>query len=369
MADAVRPAGADVMPIRWRLAVYGLLAFVPLAPILERVGVDSAWVFGAAALALVPLSRLVGRANEEVAAYAGARAGGLLTATLAYAPQLVLCTLALAAGRHELVKASITGALLSTLLLVMGLAFFAGGLRHRRQYFNREQAELSATMMVLSVIALAVPALYGTFVPAPRNSGPIESLSEGVAATMLVVYALALYFALFWDDEPSAIAGAPAAAPRWPLRRALATLAAALVGVAWLGSIFVDQIGPLTRDHGVTEMFVGLIIVPLATNVSAHFMGVEMAWRNRADISIAATLGSSIHIALFVAPLLVFLSLLLGHPMDLIFSPLELVALAAASGVATLVAHDGASNWLEGVMLMAVYAMLAMAFWWAPGIR
>lgn len=348
--------------------LYGLLAFAPLAAILERAGADSAWTFGAAALALVPLSRLVGRANEEVAAHAGPRGGGLLTATLSFAPQLVLCALALAAGRHELVKASITGALLSTLLLVMGLAFFLGGLRHRRQYFNREQAELSATMMVLSVIALAVPALYGTFVPTLRNSGPVESLSEGVAATMLIVYALALYFALFWDDGPSVVAAATAGPPRWPLGRSLAALAGALAGVALVGRIFVDQIGPLTARHGVSEMFVGLIAVPLATNVAAHLMGVEMAWRNRSDVSIAATLGASIHIALFVAPLLVFLSLLLGHPMDLIFSPLELVALAAASGVATLVAHDGASNWLEGVMLMAVYAMLAMAFWWVPGV-
>jgi len=354
------------MTLRQLRSPYGLLLFVPLAPALAAIGADSVWVFGAAALGLVPLSRLVSRANEEAAARAGARAGGVLTATLAYAPQLVFCAVALEAGRHGLVKSSITGALLATLLLVMGLAFFVGGLRHRRQYFNREQAELSATMMVLSVIALSVPAMYGTFVPHVRNSGPVESLSEAVAATMLIVYAMALYFALYWDDDASVVAPPVVAAPRWPLGWALGALAVALVGVGALSVVAVGQIDALTRDHGVSETFLGLVVVPLATNVSAHLVGVEMAWRNRSDVSLAVTLGSGIHIALFVAPLLVFLSLLLGHPMDLIFSPLELVALAAASGVATLVAHDGASNWLEGVMLIAVYAMLAMAFWWVP---
>jgi len=346
--------------------LYALLVCVPLTPALAAAGADSLWVFGAAALGLIPLSRLVSRAIEEAAARAGARAGGLLTATLAYAPQLIVCAMALAAGRHGLVKSSITGALLSMLLLVMGLAFFVGGLKHRRQYFNREQAELSATMMVLSVIALSVPALYGTFVPHVRNSGPVESLSEAVAAIMLIVYAMALYFALYWDGDGTGITPPRADVPRWPLGRALGTLAVALLGIGWLGHELVAQIGPLTRDHAVSETFLGLVIIPLATNVSGHLVGVEMAWRNRSDVSLAVTLGAGIHIALFVAPLLVFLSLLLGQPMDLIFSPLELVSLAAASGVATLVAHDGASNWLEGVLLIAVYAMLAMAFWWVP---
>lgn len=354
--------------LRRRRAFDVLWAFVPLAPLAARSGVDVGYVFIAASLALVPLSRLFGRACGAAAGHVGQRTGGVLAATTSFGPQLILCTLALAAGRHGLVKSSITGALLATLLLVMGLAFFAGGLRHRRQYFNREQAELSATMMVLSMIALAVPALYGTFVPHVRNSGPVESLSEAVAATMLVVYALALYFALVWDAEASNVARSAQTPPAWPLGRTAAAFAVAAAGLVWVGQLFVASIGPLAAAHGVSETFVGLVVVPLATNVSSHLEGVEMAWRNRTDASLAVTLGAGIHIALFVAPLLVFVSLLLGQPMDLIFAPLELVALAAASGIATLVAHDGASHWLEGVLLIAVYAMLAMAFWWVPAV-
>ncbi len=341
---------------------------LPMAVGSAAARIDDGLVFLLAAAALVPLSRLFGLACAAAATRAGARAGGVVMATLSFGPQLVLCTHALAAGRHGLVKSSITGALLATLLLVMGLAFFAGGLRHRRQYFNREQAELSATMMVLSIIALAVPALYGTFVPSVRNSGPVESLSEAVAATMLVVYALALYFALYWDAESSSLARPSESAPAWSLRQALGLLAVAFTGLVWMGRLFVDRVDVVEASYGVSETFIGLVIVPLATNVASHLEGVEMAWRNRTDASLAVTLGAGIHIALFMAPLLVFVSLLLGQPMDLIFAPLELVALAAACGIATLVAHDGASHWLEGVLLIAVYAILAMAFWWVPAV-
>lgn len=354
--------------LRRRRPYDALWVFVPLAPLAAAAGLGVLPVFVAASLALVPLSRLFGQACAAAAGHAGPHVGGVLAATTSFGAQLVICTLALAAGRHGVVKSSITGALLATLLLVMGLAFFAGGLRHRRQYFNREQAELSATMMVLSIIALAVPALYGTFVPHVRNSGPVESLSEAVAATMLVVYALALYFALYWDTESSDMTRSSPVPPTWPLGRAAAAFALATSGLLWVGQLFIDRIGPLAAAHGVSETFVGLVVVPLATNVSSHLEGVEMAWRNRTDASLAVTLGAGIHIALFVAPLLVFVSLLLGQPMDLIFAPLELVALAAASGIATLVAHDGASHWLEGVLLIAVYAMLAMAFWWVPAV-
>ncbi len=219
--------------------------------------------------------------------------------------------------------------------------------------------------MFLSVIALVVPSLFGTLVP-ERNMGAIESLSEAVAAIMILVYALAVYHSLYWNPDEQTITGVHRDTARWTIFVALPVLVGAAIGLVIVGRIFVSAVPEVAASSPLTEYFVGVVIIPLVVNVSAHLVAVESAWRGHADRSLEVAMGASINVALFVAPLLVYFSLLAGQPMDLVFSRLELVALGAAAVVATLVAHDGRSNWLEGAMLIIVYAIFALAFFWWP---
>lgn len=318
-----------------------------------------------AALGLVALAEVFGDAVEDLAVLSGRRFGGLVTALLGSVPELIIASLALSFGLRDLAKATITGSILGSLLLMLGLSLFFGGLRHGRQFFNREDASMGSTLMVLSVIALVVPALYGTLVP-ERNAGAIEVLSEAVAAMMILVFALAVYHSLVWNPDEQIIAGIHRDSARWSLRTAGAAAVASSVGLVVVGRIFVAAVPAVAASLPVTEYFIGVVVIPLAVNLSSHLVGIESAWRGRVERSLDVAMGASINVALFVAPLLVFVSLLVGQPMDLVFSRLELVALSAAALVATLVAHDGRSNWLEGAMLIVVYAIFALAFYSWP---
>jgi Ca2+:H+ antiporter len=340
-----------------------LLLAVPLAVAAELLHWSPVAVFAAAALGLIPLAQLLGDATEELAAYTGPRVGGLLNATLGNAAELIIAGFALRAGLLELVKASITGSILGNLLLVLGMSLVAGGLRHGTQRFNRTEAGINVTLMFLSFVALFIPAVYGQLLPTIRNTGPVERLSVAVAVVLIVVYALALYYSHVWS------AGArPEAphAPSWPRRTAVLVLVAVTAAVVVLSEILVGAVEPVVAELGVTEMFIGIILVPLIGNVAEHLVAVEAALKNHMDLSLSIALGSSTQVAMFVAPVLVLASLFMGHPMDLIFTQIELVALAAASIVAAFVALDGESNWLEGTMLLAVYLLFALAFFWWP---
>ena len=347
-----------------------LYAFVVVVPIIVAADVLGwGWnpmvVLCLAALGLIALAELFGDAVEDLAVIGGRVLGGLLTAFLGSAPVLIIATLALHAGLKDLAKATITGSILGSLVLMIGLSIFFGGLRHGRQFFSKEDASMASTLMFISVIALVVPAMYGTLVP-QRNMGAIETLSEAVAAMMVLVYFLAVYHSLAWNPDEQTITGRHRDTARWRGGVAVLVLVVAAVGLAVVGKIFVSVVPAVALASPVSEYFVGVVIIPLAVNVSGHFVGVESAWRNRADRSLEVAMGASIQVALFVAPMLVFLSLLIGNPMDLVFSRLELVALGAAAVVATLVAHDGQSNWLEGAMLIVVYAIFALAFYSWP---
>ena len=348
---------------------YALLLAAP-ALATQAMGAPALAVFLLAMVAMAPLSELLADTGEDLAVHAGPRFGGLITTFSGNAPELIIGVLAIQAGLLRLVKASITGAILANLLLVLGLGLFVGGLRNGRQYFNREQAALSATLMVLSMIALIVPALYWALVPDPdpgmRNAGSVETLSEAVAALMLLVYALSVYFSVFWDRESQVVAGVHHLQARRPLRPSLVLMAVVLVLFIAVSTAFVASVPAVSARWAISDYFIGIVIVPLIGSLSSHLVGIESAFRDRADLTLSVTTGASIHVVLFVAPVLVFLSLLVGHPMDLIFSQLELVALGAAAGVSAMVAQDGMSNWLEGAMLVAVYAILALAFYWVP---
>lgn len=349
--------------MRW---LYILLIFVPVAVVAEFMHASEVLIFSASAVGVIPLAAILGDATEDLAVYAGPRVGGLLNATLGNAAELIITIFAIREGLLDLVKASITGSILGNILLILGFSLFLGGLRNGIQRFNQREAGLSATMMTLSVIALGIPSIFGATV-GQRNAGPVEQLSVSVAIIMIVLYALLLAFTFFASPGDVRPTGAHERhETRYSQRVAAILLVAATVFIAWLSEILVGAVEPVVESLGVTEFFLGIIIVPLVGNAAEHMVGVQTAVKNRMDLSLAISLGSSMQIALFVAPLLVFLSILLGHPMDLIFHPFELVALGFAVIIASFIALDGESNWLEGAQLLAVYTIIALAFFFLP---
>jgi Ca2+:H+ antiporter len=322
------------------------------------------FVLAAAALALG--AKILGDATEDVAVYLGPRAGGLFNALLGNSTVLIVACLALHAGWLELAKASVVGALLANLLLVLGVAAFLGGLRNGTQYFDRTQAGLAGTMMVLSVVALALPALYGRAVPV-RNTGPVETLSASVAVVMLATYVLSLYYGLEWNSQEQAITGLHRRHPRRAAGASVATFALALAAVGHLAWVLVGAVRPTLATTGSSEFFLGIVVVALCASAQ-RFVAIDLAWRNRMDTATTIVLGSGLQLVLGVAPVLLFVSLLVGRPIDLIFSQIELAAVGAAVLVAALVGLDGESHWLEGAMLLAVYLLLAIAFFWWPTV-
>jgi len=340
-----------------------LLVFVPLAVGADLLHASPVLVFALTALGVIPLAGLIGEATEELAAHTGPRLGGLLNATLGNAAELIITIFAIRAGLLELVKASITGSSLGNLLLILGLSVLLGGIKNGTQRFDRTQAGLNATMLILAVIAILVPSIFGHAIEPDHHA--VELLSESVAVVMIVVYGLGVLYS-FTTGKTGPLSHEPAHEARWSVRMALVVLLVSTLGIAWLSEALVGSVEHVTESLGWSEFFVGIIIVPIVGNVAEHLVAVKVAIKNRMELSLTIALGSSLQIALFVAPLLVFLSLLMGNPMDLVFNQFELIALAAASLIAALVALDGESNWLEGAQLLAVYVILAIAFFFLP---
>ncbi|WP_448576444.1 calcium/proton exchanger [Thermomicrobium sp.] len=341
----------------WWLA--GLLV-APLALAIECLQAPPLLVLSASAAALVPLAALLGRATEEVAAHTGPLVGGLLNATLGNAAELIIALAALRAGLHELVKASISGSILGNLLLILGASLLVGGLRHGLQQFDAQLAGISATMMTLAVVLLLVPGLF-TLGPTPVQGQAVEWMSIGLALVLAGIYALYLLYTL---RLPGTVTEHGPAA--WSLRRAALVLAGATIGVVFMSEILVGAVEPVVEATGIPEFFLGVVLVPLVGNVAEHFVAVQVAHRNRMDLSLGIAYGSSLQIALVMMPILVFASLVTSRPLSLVFNVYELVALLGTALVTTLIALDGRSHWLEGVMLLAVYAGLAVSFFFLP---
>ncbi len=340
-----------------------LLLFAPVAILGRILQWPPVIVFVTSALAVIPTAGLLGQATEELAVHTGPRVGGLLNATLGNAAELIITLFAIRAGLLDLVKASITGSILGNILLVMGLSILAGGIKNGVQRFNRTQAGANAVQLILAVLALMVPSLF--FFAHTETTGPVESLSLGTAVAMLVIYVLGLLFAFrFTSPEPEL--GAEVAQGEhhgaWPIRKSVAYLLGSTALIAVLSEVLVGAVEPTVASLGVSEFFIGIIVVPLVGNVAEHLVAVQTALKNKMELSMAVSLGSSLQIALFVAPVLVFLSLLMGHPLTLVFNQFEIVALFAGTLIAAFVAQDGESNWLEGAQLLVLYAILALAF-------
>lgn len=335
-----------------------LMVFVPVSIILRYANVQPEVIFVSSCLGIVPLASVLGESTEELAARTNPRLGGLLNATLGNAAELIIAAFAIKAGLLELVLASITGSILGNILLVMGLSLFLGGLKNGIQRFDRSQAGVNATMLILAVIGLSVPSLFSHTIEAHSHLA-VEYLSLSVSAVLILLYGLWLIysFTAIQSEHSHHVVE-----PKWSLRRAGLTLVLSTVFIAWLSEILVGAVEPVVKNWGVTEFFLGIIIIPLVGNATEHLVGVQTAVKNRMELSLSVSVGSSLQVALFVAPFLVFLSLVLGNPLTLLFNQFEMIALVAAVLSTALVSLDGESNWLEGAQLLAVYVILALAF-------
>lgn len=342
--------------------LYVLLILAPVALFSHYMGGPALLTFTAAVVSIVPLAVILGQSTEALASRAGANVGGLINSTLGNAAELIITIFAIRAGLLELAKASITGSILGNLLLVMGASLLVGGLRHGIQKFDRTQAGLNATMLMLAAIALGVPSLFSHAIEV-KSHDTVEYLSLGVAGAMLLVYALSQWF-LFRNGGQKAVFYAPG--PTWPLWKIWGSLILSTALIAWLSEALVHAVKPVLEHLGWTEFFIGIIVIPLVGNVAEHLVAVQVAAKNEMDLSMSITVGSSLQIALFVAPVLVFFSLAMANPLTLVFNPFELAALIAASLIAGLISLDGETNWMEGVQLLIVYLILALAFFFLP---
>lgn len=346
-----------------------LLLFGLLAIIAEVYHWDAIWVFTLSALGMIPLAGFIGQATEEIAHFTGPRIGGLLNATLGNAAELIITLVAIRAGLLELVKASITGSILGNLLLVLGFSMLLGGMRHGIQTFDRRQASNHATLLALVIVALVIPSLFSHSI-GPDTDPRVEGLSLAVSVIMLVLYALGIIFSLRTTHSPISYESQPGVHKKaWSMRFSLVVLAASTLGVVILSEFLVGATEIVVATLGLSEFFLGIIIVPIVGNVAEHLVAVRVALKNKMELSVEIAISSSLQVALLVAPLLVFISLLMGNPMQLIFNQFELLALGAGVVITALVSIDGESNWLEGASLLAVYLILCFAFFFLPAIQ
>jgi Ca2+:H+ antiporter len=354
-------------------ALQSLLVFVPAAAIIEWTHGSPAALFITAALAIIPLAGLIGKATEHLASRVGEGVGGILNATFGNAAEFIIALVALSHGQVDVVKASLTGSIIGNILLVFGLAAFLGGLKHRRQEFNRTAAAMASTLLTLSTIGLIVPAVHH-LVSRGLDEPVIGEISVEISIVLLVTYLLSLVFTLkthshLYTAAPEAAKpGHPAAVAHahWSVRRSIVMLLVSAALVGWMSEMLVGAVEEAAHALGFTTIFAGVILVAVIGNAAEHSTAVIVAMKNRMDLALHIALGSSLQIALFVAPALVLVSYLFERPMDLLFTPFEVVTVALSVGVVNLVAADGETNWMEGFQLLAVYIILAIAFYFLP---
>jgi Ca2+:H+ antiporter len=344
-----------------------LLVFVPVAFIAHWLGASPVAVFFTSAVAIIPLAGLMGRATEALAVKLGEGIGGLLNATFGNAAELIIALMALRAGLHDVVKASITGSIIGNILLVFGLSILVAGIRSERLTFNRTAATMGATLLTLGGIGLIVPAVFHHVAVGQDPSHELE-LSTEIAVVLFVTYVLSLFFILRTHSHLYTAGAHDVGADEshWSTGWATAVLIGATVFVALMSELLVGSIEHAASALGMTDIFVGVILVAIIGNAAEHSTAILVSLKKRMDLAMNIAIGSSLQIALFVAPVLVFSSYLFGAPMDLRFTNFEVVAVVIAGAVINLITSDGESNWMEGVQLLAVYVILAIAFFFLP---
>jgi Ca2+:H+ antiporter len=368
---------------------YLLVPFIAIAVVFEFAHVGAVPTFFASTLGVIPTAALMGRATEELAARAGPGIGGLLNVTFGNAPELIIALFALGAGLHEVVKASLLGSILGNSLLVLGAASFVGGLGRDRQYFDRAAASAQTTMLMLAVAALVMPAIFvldeGEGLPSPGAEivdydSTVEYLSLAVAVVLILTYIAGLWFSLKTHRDlfnPGFEEGAGGAADEetadeehheepWSIRKAMIALAVAGLAVGLMSEILVDSITETAEQISLSQFFIGAVVVAIVGNAAEHWVAVLVAAKDKMDLAVNIAIGSSAQIALFVAPVLVLCSFVLGpHPMPLVFNAFEIGGAILAVLIASQVTNHGESTWYMGLQLLAVYAVLAFAFLFA----
>jgi Ca2+:H+ antiporter len=357
--------------------IHYLAVFIPAAVALELAHASPVLVFAAAALGVIPTAAVMGEATEQIAAKTGPGIGGFLNVTFGNAPELIIAFFALKEGLQEVVKASIVGSIVGNVLLVLGAAMLVGGLRREKQTFNRTAAAAQSGMLLLALTALIMPALFqlihGGGLPSVGDErvdfgSDLETLSLGVAIVLMATYAAGLVFSLKshrrlfnpYEEDPAEHGAG------WSIRKALLLLASAAVLVGLMSEILVGSISEASHEIGLSEFFVGVFVVAIVGNAAEHWVAVLVAAKDKMDLAVGIAIGSSAQIALFVAPLLVLLSFVIGpEPMALVFNGYELGGLVFAVLIANFLTQDGESNWFEGVQLLALYAVLGIVFFLA----
>jgi Ca2+:H+ antiporter len=343
--------------------LYALLVFAPIAVGAKWFGAPPIAVFLLSALAIIPLAGILGAATEAVAEHTSPSIGGFLNATLGNLAELIIAAIALRAGLIDLVKASITGSILGNLLLVLGAALLAGGARFKVQKFSEHLAGASSTVLLLAVFGLVVPALFFGLHPDPERVVTLR-MSHYVAGLLIAGYAAWLAFSLITHASIAASELGPpvTVAPKWSSKKAMGLLVAAAAVMGVMAEILVSATEEAVKVLGLSEFFVGLILIPIIGNAAEHSSAIVMAMRNRMDLAINIAVGSSIQVALLIAPLLVLLGMVFHQPMDLAFTTMEVASIALAVLVTSSVIRDGETNWLEGALLLLAYSVLGVAF-------
>ena len=352
-----------------------LLAFVPISIGLHffapHTSTFQILLFVSACLAILPLAGFMGHATGELAKHLGPTIGALLNATFGNAAELILAILAVKAGLLDMVQASLAGSIIGNILLVLGLALLTGGWKRTCQKFNPTLAGMHASSLLIAVAGLMLPAIFVHSRPglASEHAGTqnpaVWTLSLSVAGVLITMYLASLLFTL--KTHVSVFSGGDEGEkPHWTRRRAMVTLATATAFVAWMAEILVHTVEPMTEALHLSPIFVGIIVIPLISNAAENSSAVSMALNDKMDVALGIAMGASTQIALFVAPVLVFVSALFGQHLSLIFTQVELVAVAFAVAIVAFVAHDGETHWLEGAQLLAVYVVIALAFYFMP---
>jgi Ca2+:H+ antiporter len=343
--------------------LYALLVFVPIAIIARLAGASPIAIFILSALAIIPLSGVLGAATEAVAEHTSPAVGGVLSATMGNLAELIIAGVALRAGLIDLVKASITGSILGNLLLVLGIALFAGGLKYKVQKFNPNLAAASSTVLLIAVFGLVVPTLFHALHPDPARVATVR-MSHYVAPLLMAGYVAWLVFSL-WTHSSSfdSEGGQPVTVgPKWSSKKAVIILLAAAIAIGVVAEVLVSATEQAVKVLGLSEFFVGLILIPIIGNAAENSSAIIMAMRNRMDLALNIAVGSSIQVALLIAPLLVLLGMVFHQPMDLAFTTMEVASIGLAVLVTSSVIRDAETNWLEGVLLLLAYSVLGVAF-------
>ena len=365
--------------------IYFLLVFVPISVTLDLVHADHIIIFIIAVIALIPLAKLIGDSTEHLSTHYGSTLGSLLNVTFGNAAEIIIAVVAINAGLIDLVKASITGAILGNIMLIFGLSMIAGGIRKKEQLFSRENAGLQSTMIFLAIIGLAIPTVLSSTILKPaeiENQLKIQFLSDALAIILLSVYIAGIVFTFFThkhlfvspqmeeenhnhniDTTTTTTTTTITTTKHWDKKRAFFMLAISMVGVVVVSEILVGSVEETSKQFGFGEVFVGAIIIGIVGNAAEHSSAIILARKGKIDLSIGIAAGSGTQIALFVVPLLVIFGIILNQPFTLEFTIYELVTLFLAAIILNLIAHDGRSNWFEGVMLTAVYIIIAMGFY------